>query len=88
MAWFGSDAWKTAEKKKQLQYATERKKKYDGGKGKLQRAAVVRQNHEDVQIRTASPASADRWQNLKAKQNKRERYECKYPQKKDDAIKL
>lgn len=38
--------------------------------------------------RAASLASADRWQNLKAKQNKRERYECKYPQKKDDAIKL
>lgn len=55
LAWFGSDAWKTAEKKTSICHR-ERKKKYEGGKRKLQRAAVVRQNHEDVQIIQGQPA--------------------------------
>lgn len=54
LAWFGSDAWKTAEKKNFNM--PQREKKYDGGKRKLQRAAVVRQNHEDVQIIQGQPA--------------------------------
>lgn len=47
---------KQLKKKKKNFNMPQREKKYDGGKRKLQRAAVVRQNHEDVQIIQGQPA--------------------------------